>query len=66
MKYRFPKNMEVDFSALKKFVKGYEELTKDELLERSAGKIGLDLFQTVKELEFSKIGKDEDGELYIR
>lgn len=66
MKYRFPGILESDFSAIKKFIKEKQEITKEELLEKCTGKIDLDLLQNLKSISFSVIGKDENGELYLK
>jgi hypothetical protein len=65
MKYKFSKALNIDYSALKKFIGEDEELTKDELLEKCAGAIDYDLLQNIKEIDFNKIGKDRKGELYL-
>ena len=50
---------------LENYLRENEELTKNELLEKCAGEIEYDLLQNIKELDFSKIGKDKNGELYL-
>jgi hypothetical protein len=65
MKYKFPDSLIVDYHPLKEFVDEGQEISKDELLERSAGNIPITLLQAVKELEFDFIGKSAD-ELYLR
>ena len=64
MKYRFPSSLEVDYNLLKQFLREGEELTKNAILERCSGNVPFELLQSLKELEFDKIGK-EKGELYL-
>ena len=66
MKYRFSRAIQVDYSPLKKFIASGEELNKAAMLEKCSGNISLDLLHYIKELEFDLIGKDRDGELYLR
>lgn len=57
--------MNMDYRALYDFVPDGEEITKQDLLDRCSGEIERTLFQAVKEIEFHKIGKDQDNELYV-
>ncbi|GEO08995.1 hypothetical protein [Segetibacter aerophilus] len=65
MIYKFSDFLELNYRQLEPFVDGKEELTKNELLEKCAGEISFDLLQNLKELMFSKIGKNAEGELYV-
>ena len=65
MKYRFQPSLTVDHNILKKFLAKGEEVTKLEILERCAGRIEIVLLQYLKELEFDRIGKDQQDELYL-
>lgn len=65
MVYKFSDFLELNYSQLAQFIDGNEELTKNELLEKCAGEISYELLQNLKELAFSKIGKNAEGELYI-
>ncbi len=66
MKYKFSKSLTVDYNALRPFVPFGEELTKAELLDACSGEIPLEVLQYVRELEFDFIGKEGEGELYLR
>lgn len=66
MKYKFPESLQTDFSDIKSYIKANEEISKERLLEKCAGKIDRDLLLNLKELDFAVIGKDEKGELYIK
>ncbi|HEV7621722.1 MAG TPA: hypothetical protein VGO09_08315 [Flavisolibacter sp.] len=57
--------MNLDYTPLKKYIQKNEELTKEELLEKCSGEINIELFQSIKELEFKRIGKDGMEELYL-
>jgi hypothetical protein len=65
MIYKFSTFLELNYRQLEPFIEGNEELTKNELLEKCAGEISYELLQSLKELEFTKIGKSVEGELYI-
>jgi hypothetical protein len=64
MKYKFSPALEVDYRPLKDCIAEGEELTKDDVIEKCSGKIPYELLQFVKELEFTKMGK-ENSELYL-
>lgn len=66
MKYKFPGSLQSDFSDIKSYIRPNEEISKESLLEKCAGKIDRDLLLNLKELDFALIGKDENGELYIK
>lgn len=65
MKYKFSSDLQMNYSELAKYIPDNKEITKEELLERCSGEISLDLLQSIKELEFSKIGKNKDEQLYL-
>lgn len=65
MIYKFSEFLELNYGQLEQFVKTGEQLTKNELLEKCAGEINYDILQSLKELAFSKIGKNAKGELFI-
>ena len=65
MKYKFSKALNVDYSVLDKYINENEELTKNELLEKCTGEIEYDILQNIKELDFTRIGRDRNGELYL-
>jgi hypothetical protein len=66
MKYRFSHALNIDYNELAGFVDVGEEMTKKELLEICSGQISFELLQYIRELEFERIGKDENNQLYLR
>lgn len=66
MKYKFSKAQSADYEKLKPFIERGHELTKSELLSRCSGAIDLQLLHYIKELEFEKIGRDNNDDLYLR
>jgi hypothetical protein len=65
MIYKFSDFLQLNYRQLEKFLNEVDELTKNELLEKCTGEISYELLQSLKELEFSKIGKTAKGELYL-
>jgi hypothetical protein len=65
MKYKIASDLQIDYSSLEPFVPERREITKNELLDKCTGSISYELLQSIKELEFDRIGKDVDGTLYI-
>jgi hypothetical protein len=65
MIYKFSDFLQLNYRQLEKFLNEDDELTKNELLEKCTGEISYELLQSIKELEFSKIGKTSKGELYL-
>jgi hypothetical protein len=57
--------MQLNYQLLEKYIDKNEELTKNELLQKCVGDINYDLLQSLKELVFSRIGKNEKGEIYV-
>ncbi|HEU0112642.1 MAG TPA: hypothetical protein VFQ73_17330 [Flavisolibacter sp.] len=64
MKYKFSSSLEVNYKPVADFIEEGEELTKNEIIEKCSGNVPFDLLQSLKEIEFDKIGK-ENGELYL-
>jgi hypothetical protein len=65
MIYKFSEELNLNYDELEKYIDSKEELTKEELLQKCAGEISFELLQSLKALEFEKIGKTAKGELYI-
>jgi hypothetical protein len=65
MIYKFSEFLRLDYSALADFLNDEEELYKDEILERCTGEIDYHVLQSLKELQFKKIGKTPKGEIYL-
>ncbi|MCW3112101.1 MAG: hypothetical protein JWR18_497 [Segetibacter sp.] len=65
MIYKFSDYMQLNYQLLEKYIDKNEELTKNELLQKCVGDINYDLLQSLKELVFSRIGKNEKGEIYV-
>ncbi len=65
MKYKFSSFLNIDYSPLYDFVPEEEEIIKQELLDLCSGEVERTLFQAIKEIEFNKIGRDEDDDLYV-
>jgi len=65
MIYKFSDFLQLNYRELEKFLNEEDELDKNELLEKCTGEINYELLQSIKELEFSKIGKTSKGELYL-
>lgn len=65
MIYKFSEYLELNYKELSKFFKDEGELTKEEILQKCAGEIDYELLQSLKALEFAKIGKTSKGELYL-
>lgn len=65
MIYKFSDYLELNYHLLEKFINNKEVLTKNELLQKCIGDIDYDLLQSLKEMEFSRIGKTEKGEIYL-
>ena len=65
MKYKFSKSLNVNYSALEKYLHRREEVSKNELLNRCTGQINFDLLQNLKHIAFDRIGKNDKGELYV-
>ncbi|MGZ5286040.1 MAG: hypothetical protein ACXWV0_10535 [Flavisolibacter sp.] len=66
MKYKFSPALHINYTELKDYVQEGEELSKKELLEKCCGNISRELLLYVQELEFDRIGKLKDGELYVK
>ena len=66
MKYRFSPALNVNYNELKPFLEPGEELTKKEILDKCSGVVSLQVLQYLRELEFSLIGKEKNGRLYLR
>lgn len=65
MIYRFSDELTLNYQQLQKYVPDDHEITKEQLLEKCSGEIDYQLLQSIKELEFARIGKTKTGELYI-
>jgi hypothetical protein len=65
MKYKIASDLQIDYSSLEPFVPDGREITKNELLDKCTGVVSYELLQSIKELEFDRIGRDVDGTLYI-
>jgi hypothetical protein len=65
MIYKFSEDLTLDYQQLKKYVPLQHEVTKEELIEKCSGEIDYHLLQSIKELEFLRIGRTITGELYI-
>ncbi len=60
-----PITLQVDLTPLYPFIEKEKELSKEELLQRTAGKIEYPIIQLLKQIEFYSINKNEDGSLYL-
>lgn len=65
MKYKISNFLNLNYSKLTNFLERNEKLNKEELLERCTGNINLELFQSIKYLEFNYIEKKSNGDLFI-
>ena len=54
-----------DLSEIKPFVERNIEIPKTELIQRCAGLVNYYLLNMIKVLIFYRIGKDEEGNLYL-
>jgi hypothetical protein len=57
--------LQVDLRSLYPFVEKGTELSKQDLIHRTAGKVDYPILQKLKLLEFCRIGKSESGSLYL-
>ena len=65
MIYKFSQDLQLNYEQVTQFLNDEEELTKEEILQRCTGEIDYDVLQSLKELEFAKIGRTPKGELYL-
>lgn len=65
MIYKFSEFLQLNYSQVANCIEAGEELTKNELLEVCTGEINYDVLQSLKEMEFERIGKTAEGELYL-
>ena len=65
MNYKFSDFLELNYTELDAYLDASGELTKNELLEKCTGEIDYELLQSLKKLQFKKIGKTAKGELFI-
>lgn len=66
MIYLFSDFLNLNYEVLEKYIASNEEIEKGELLDRCSGKISYELLQGIKELEFRKIGKTINGDLFLK
>lgn len=65
MIYKFSEFLILNYDQVAKLINAGDELTKNELLEACTGEISYDVLQSLKEMEFDKIGKTAEGELFL-
>jgi hypothetical protein len=65
MIYKFSNFLDLNYSQLEKYLDNKEPLTKGELLEKCSGEIDYNLLQSLKELSFSRVGKTDQGEIFL-